>query len=116
MLQFIERVGMVAAQGKLGWIEDILNEVRRHVESRKYRITNHAQERQEQHKVTLPNLLYILSNGFHEKDKTLYSNEFQAWKYAIRGRTIDGLDEFRIIVAFENEMAILTIIRLKGKK
>lgn len=106
----------MGTKNKSGWIEDILGEVRRHVESRKYRITNHARERQDQHKVTLPNLLYILSNGFHEKDKTLYSNEFQTWKYAIRGKTIDSLDEFRIIVAFENEMAILTIIRLKRKK
>ncbi len=104
------------SKGGSTWVEDILGEVRRYVESRKYRITNHARERQEQHKVTLPNLLYILTNGFHEKDKTLYSNEFQTWKYAIRGKTIDGLDEFRVIVAFENEMAVLTIIRLKRKK
>ena len=107
---------MVSSKDKVGWVEDILGEVRKHVESRSYRITKHAQERQEQHKVTLPNILFILSQGFHEKEKTLYSNEFQTWKYALRGKTIDGLDEFRVIVAFENEMAILTIIRLKRKK
>ncbi len=97
------------------WIQDILGEVRRHVETRNYRITNHAQERQEQYKITLPNLLYVLSNGYHEKDKTLFSNEFQAWKYAIRGKTIGSSEELRIIVAFENEMAVLTIVRLKAK-
>lgn len=106
----------MSSREKSGWIEDVLGEVRRHIQSRKYRITRHAQERQDQHKVTLPNVLYILLNGLHEKDKTLYSNEFQTWKYAIRGKTIDRLDEFRIIVAFENEMAILTVIRLKRKK
>lgn len=107
---------MSGDKDKSGWIEDILGEVRRHVKARKYRITNHARERQEKHKVTLPNLLFILSNGCHERDKTLFSNEFQTWKYAIRGKTIDGSEEFRIIVAFENEMAILTVIRLKRRK
>ena len=30
------------SKGGSAWIEDILGEVRRYVESRKYRITNHA--------------------------------------------------------------------------
>jgi len=36
--------------------------------------------------------------------------------YAIRGRSIDSSLELRVIVAFEDEMAILTIIRLNKKK
>ena len=104
------------AKGNSGWIDDILGEVRKYVVARKYRITNHAQERQEKHKITLPDLLFVLSNGFHEKDKTLFDNVFQTWKYAIRGKTIDRTEELRVIVAFEGEMAIVTIIRLNKKK
>jgi hypothetical protein len=98
------------------WITDILPKVRECIKTRKYRITNHAQERQEQHQITLPDLLFVLSNGFHEQEKTLFDTTFQAWKYAIRGRSIDSSLELRVIVAFEDEMAILTIIRLNKKK
>lgn len=107
---------VVTARDRSGWIEDILSEVRKYVKARKYKITSHAQERQEQYNITLPELLFVLSNGFHERNKTLFDNTFQTWKYAIRGKTIDTLVELRIIVAFEEEMAILTIIRLDKKR
>ena len=85
---------MVNAKDKSGWVKDLLGEIRKHIKARKYRITNHAQERQEKHQLTLPNLLFILSTGFHEEKKTLFCNEFQAWKYAIRGKTIDNSGSF----------------------
>ena len=100
---------------KSEWIGDVLGEIRKCVKARKYRITRHAQERQEQYNITLPQLLYVLSNGYHERDKTLFDTTFQTWKYAIRGKAIDSLVELRIIVAFKDELAILTVIRL-GKK
>lgn len=106
----------MGAKDKSDWISDIPGTVRKYVVTRKYRITNHAQQRQEKHKITLPDLLFVLSNGIHEKGKTLFDNAFQAWKYAIRGRTIDGSAELRVIVAFEDEMAVLTMIRLKEEK
>ncbi len=107
---------MANAKDKSDRIKDLLGEIRKYIKARKYRITNHAQERQDQHKLTLPNLLFILSTGFHEEKNTIFSNEFQTWKYAIRGKTIDNSGEFRIIVAFEDEMAVLTVIPLKEGK
>lgn len=62
------------AKVKSSWIEDILNEVKKHIKTRKYRITLHAKERQEKYKITLPEVLFVLSNGVHEKEKTLFSN------------------------------------------
>jgi hypothetical protein len=106
----------VIVRDNSGWIEDILSTVRACILTRRYRITNHAQERQEQYKITLPNLLFVLSNGYHEKDKTLFDSSFQSWKYAIRGRSMDSSQELRVIVAFENEMAILTIVRLNKNR
>ena len=106
----------MSAKDKSSWIKDILGEIRKHIKSRKYRITIHAQERQDKHQLTLPNLLFILSTGFHEEEKTLFSNEFQTWKYAIRGKTIDNSGEFRIIIAFEEGMAVLTVIKLEVRK
>lgn len=107
---------LVNAKGKSDWIKDVLGKVRRHVNEGKYRITFHAQERQKKYKVTLSNVLFVLLNGFHEEEKTLFDTTFQTWKYAIRGKMIDGQEELRVIVAFENEMAVLTIIPLKEKK
>ena len=106
----------MGVKNKSEQIKDVRKEVRKHVETRNYRITNHAEERQEQYKITLPDLLYVLSHGYHEEDKTLFDNLFQNWKYAIRGRTIDALLELRIVVAFEDEMAVLTIVRLNKRK
>jgi len=34
------------------------------------------------------------------------------WKYAIRGKTLDGIN-LRTIVAFEKELVIITVMRLK---
>ena len=106
----------MVTKDKSGWVQDLLGEIRKYVKTRKYRITRHAQERQEQYNITLPDLLFVLTTGFHEKDKTLFDTKFQTWKYAIRGRTLDSLLELRIIVAFKNEMAVLTVIRLGKKK
>ncbi len=43
----------------------------------------------------------VLINGYHERQKDYYENDFQKWNYAIRGKTIDG-KELRIVVSFED--------------
>ena len=72
----------------------------------------HALERQNQRLVDLKSVLCVLKNGIHEKDKDLFDVKRQMWKYAIRGKTLDGIN-LRIIVAFEKEMVIITVMRLK---
>ena len=72
----------------------------------------HALERQNQRLVDLKSVLGVLKNGIHEKDKDLFDVKRQMWKYAIRGKTLDGIN-LRIIVAFEKEMVIITVMRLK---
>lgn len=101
---------------KDGWIEDVVAQVRKCIKTRRYRITKHAQERQEQYKISLPELFFALKNGIHEKEKTLFDNVSQSWKYAIKGKTLDTSTDLRIIVAFEDEMAIITVIRLDKKR
>jgi hypothetical protein len=53
-----------------------------------------------------------LKNGNREEEKELFDVKKQMWKYAIRGKTIDGVN-LRVIVAFEEEMIIITVVRLK---
>ncbi len=74
-------------------------------------MTEHAISRQKLRSLKLPDIVEVLRNGFHEKDKTLFSNKFQTWNYAIRGKAVDGGD-VRVIVAFEKDMIIITAIRL----
>ena len=57
----------------------------------------------------------MLENGVHEKAKTTFDFKRQTWKYAIRGKTIDGIDT-RVIIAFEKGMVIITVIKLVKKK
>jgi hypothetical protein len=98
------------------WIGNLLEKIRDHIESRRYRVTEHAISRQKLRSLKLPDILEVLRNGFHEKEKTLFSNKFQTWNYAIRGKAIDGGD-VRVIVAFEKDMIIITAIRLpRGSK
>ncbi|MBF8262821.1 MAG: hypothetical protein HW387_486 [Parachlamydiales bacterium] len=96
------------------WIENLLEKIRDHVESRKYRVTEHAISRQKLRSLKLPDIMEVLRNGFHEKEKTLFNNKFQTWNYAIRGKAVDG-EDVRVILAFEKDMIIITAIRLPRK-
>jgi hypothetical protein len=98
-------------------IEDLLEKISDAIKSSNYRQTIHALERQGQRTIGLPDVLYVLKTGYHEKRKTIFDEQYGTWKYAIRGYTLDRV-ELRIIVAFdENDMLIITVIRLeKGEK
>ena len=114
MLQLpLEHFGVVG-KSKSGWIDDLLGTVRRHIESRNFRLSRHAMDQGRNRNLSLPDVVHALLNGRHEEEKTLFNTARQQWNYAIRGKTFSGT-EARIIVAFENGMVVITTIRL-GKK
>ncbi len=100
-------------------LQNLLDAVRSSVDSGHYFDTRHATDRQAERSISRTEILYVLKNGRHEKSKDQYQERYQAWNYAIRGRTIDKRD-VRIIVSFdENNMLIITAIELgaeHGKK
>ena len=49
-----------------------------------------------------------MESGYHEKSKDEFKVEWQAWNYAIRGRTIDRR-ELRVAVSFDDEDSLLII-------
>ncbi len=52
---------------------------------------------------------------WHEKAKDQFSERYESWNYAIRGKTID-LRELRVVVSFdENNMLVITVIDLDVK-
>lgn len=77
-----------------------------------FRQSKHAIERESERKILLPDVLYVLKTGYHEKRKTAFDEIFQTWKYAIRGKTLDEID-IRVIIAFdETEMMIITVMHV----
>lgn len=92
-------------------IQDLLGKIKECIENGKYVLTKHAMIRVDERKVSLKDVLYTLRHGYHEKQKTSYDEVFRTWKYSIRGKTLDGAN-IRVIVAFVEKMAILTVIRI----
>lgn len=96
-------------------VEDLLGKIKENIKNKKYRFSEHAHRRSEERSISYRDALYVLLNGFHEKEKTVFNFRRATWKYAIRGKTIDGI-EARVIVAFEKGMVIITIIKLIKKR
>jgi len=83
------------------------------IEQKRYTQSKHAIQRQTERNVELTDVLYVLKNGYCEKRKTSFDEVFETWKYAIRGKTLEGLD-IRVIIAFDKEeMFIITVMRVK---
>lgn len=80
-----------------------------------YIISQQAKLRQGERYFTLGDIKNIVENGFHEKKKDEYKEEYGDWNYAIRGHTLDH-EEARVCIAFikESHLVVITVIRLGG--
>jgi hypothetical protein len=97
---------------KVPQFSDLMPRIHRCVEKGRYRQSIHALERLHERDIDFMDALYVLKNGYHEKPKTTFDEAFQNWKYAIRGKTLEGLD-VRVVVQFhEDLMIILTVIEV----
>jgi len=89
-------------------IADLLSVVRQCVEEGRYLETVHAQHRQGQRGIILPDILHVLVTGRHEKSKDKFDQAYGAWNYAIRGMT-SSEEDMRVIVSFDEESELLII-------
>ena len=90
-----------------------MTEIRKCLDSGRYLDTRHASERQKERQITRSETLFVLRHGHNEKKKDKYDELYQAWDYAIRGKTVDQRP-LRIIVSFdENGVLIITAIELR---
>ena len=95
-----------------GKISNVLSLVRKAVLSGNYIDMVHAEIRKHERDITRPGYEYVLRTGWHEKSKDEYKEEYKAWNYSIRGKTVDGRD-LRVVISFdENGMLIITVIDL----
>lgn len=97
---------------------DVMALVKTCVETGDYLDTRHATERQRERLISRLEVVEILKNGHHEKKKDAFMKEFNAWNYAIRGKTLDKRD-LRIAVSFDETTRLLVITAIeilkKGK-
>jgi hypothetical protein len=89
-------------------VENLLESIRICIETGAYRDTSHAIKRKAERNITLPEIIHVLRTGKYEKSKDYFEEAFNAWNYAIRGKTIDGF-ELRVIVSFDEERKLLII-------
>lgn len=89
-------------------IEYLIERIKSCIASGAYRDTFHAALRKNERNITLPEIIHVLTTGRHEKSKDRFDEAFNAWNYAVRGQTVDGLD-LRVIVSFDDERDLLII-------
>jgi hypothetical protein len=97
------------------WPDNLMEDIKRHIALKRYRFTKHVLDRLKHRSFELLDVVYVLNNGYHEREKTVFNNKLQMWNYAIRGKTLDGTDT-RVVIAFEKNMIIVTVIRLSKRK
>ena len=95
-------------QRRPGKDPDVLGHARKCLASGDYLDTRHGAERKQERKITLLEIQEVILSGWHEKRKDEYKVEYQAWNYALRGRTIDKRS-LRIVIAFDQESGMLLI-------
>lgn len=94
-------------------IKDLLETIKKCIETNRYTMTTHALVRHKERKIDISEVTHILKTGYEEKNKTRFDEENNTWKYAIRGKTIKEKLDLRVIVAFdENEMLIITVMHI----
>lgn len=91
---------------------NLIERLRDALDEGRYRDVVHALQRQQERRITRPEYLYVLRHGYHEARKDEFKPEYNAWNYAIRGRTVDRR-ELRVIVSFDSDgLLIITTIEL----
>ena len=93
-------------------ISNLMLEIHQCLDQGRYLDTRHAFERQIQRNISRIEIIQVLKRGYHERQNDHFDEAYNAWNYAIKGKTVDGR-ELRIIVSFdENNMLIVTAIDL----
>lgn len=91
---------------------DIIELTKAATDNGQVKYSSHANDRMRERAIVKPEIESILRSGHHESRRDQYREEFQAWDYAIMGKTIDGR-KLRVVVAIEKpNVLIVTAIDL----
>lgn len=75
----------------------------------------HANSRMKERGIIKPEVEHILSHGHHEARKDQFNEEFGAWDYAIRGKTLEGRNLRIVVAAVDPNVLVVTTIDLDAK-
>lgn len=93
-------------------LRNLLEEIKFFIEQKRFKQSKHAIQRQDERKIGLLDALHVLKTGREEKNKTYFDRDFNTWKYAIRGYTLENFD-IRVIVALDEDgMFIITVMHV----
>lgn len=96
----IPLVGKQSGPKKPAKHPDVLGLARLSLEKGRYRDTRHVVDRRQEREITLMEIKAVIGSGWHEKAKDRYQEEYSAWSYAIRGKTVDKR-ALRVVISFE---------------
>lgn len=91
--------------------DQVLCLAREYIDQDRYLSTFHALNRQLERDITLLDALYVIKTGYRVPKRDQYKAEWNAWNYAIEGRTLQG-DNARVVVSFDDGLLIITVINL----
>jgi len=93
-------------------LKNVVDLVQQCIESGRYLYTDHALVRMQGRDITRNEVKQVLLAGYREPRKDQYDEQWEAWKYAFNGLTIDRR-RLRIVVAFgPDKMLVVTAIAL----
>ena len=95
-------MSLVVARKRPPKLPDPLGRSRARLAGGRVRDSRHAEERKVQRDVDIYVVEKVITTGWHEAGEDRYKEEHGSWTYAIRGKTVDGVD-IRVVIAFDEE-------------
>lgn len=93
--------------------DEVVARVAEAVATGAYRILPHARQRCTERDVAAADIECALANGHPVPRRDRYDSLAKDWSYCFEGRTVDQ-DDLRVIVAFEDWMLVVTVVRLEA--
>lgn len=100
-------------------LSNILGLIKECIQQGKYIFSTHALDRVVERRIDVPIVLKILQTGYEEKIKDRFDPVSNVWRYAVRGKTVEILEEeskeldIRIIVVIEEDgMVVITVMHV----
>lgn len=91
--------------------KSLIDNVKKSIVTGDYLILPHARIRCTQREVSAADIEYALEKGRRIKRRDRFNEELQRWSYAYEGNSIDG-EPLRVIIAFIQKLAVVTVIKL----
>ncbi|MDB6080843.1 MAG: hypothetical protein JWO53_115 [Chlamydiia bacterium] len=99
-------------------LSNVLKVIKECIKKNSYVFCEHALDRVIERGIDIPTVLKILQTGYEEKKKDRFDLISKVWRYAIRGKAVEVLEEVReldiriIVVIEEDGMVIITVMHV----